>query len=135
MYKRQEGTRPTPKKIKRAQAVIAERQPEIAPLAGRLNHLLPPRLGGPLAVLDEASAGTDVVFCGHVGFEGIRTVKDVWAGVLVGREIKIRFWRYDGTTIPAGDTARTEWLYDKWQMIDDWVGEQLTLRGLSLIHI
>ena len=97
-----EGTRPTPKKIARAQEVIAERQPEIAPLAARLNHLLPPRLGGPLAVLDEASAGTDIVFCGHVGFEGIRTVKDVWAGVLVGREIKIRFWRYDGTTIPAG---------------------------------
>ena len=119
-----EGTRPTPAKIARAQEVIAERQPEIAPLASRLNNLLPPRLGGPLAVLDEASAGTDVVFCGHVGFEGIRTVTDVWNGALVGREIRIRFWRYDGTTIPQGEKARTEWLYGKWQMIDDWVSEQ-----------
>ncbi len=120
-----EGTRPTPEKIKRAQDIIADRQPEIAPLAARLNNLLPPRLGGPLAVLDEASAGTDVVFCGHVGFEGIRTVKDVWVGALVGREIKLRFWRYDGTTIPQDDAARTEWLYEKWQIVDDWVGEQL----------
>ncbi|MDQ2621919.1 MAG: 1-acyl-sn-glycerol-3-phosphate acyltransferase [Actinomycetota bacterium] len=121
-----EGTRPTPAKIARAQEVIAERQPEIAPLAARLNHLLPPRLGGPLAMLDEASSGTDIVFCGHVGFEGIRTVKDVWAGVLVGRQIKIRFWRYDGTTIPDGESARTEWLYAKWQIVDDWVGENLS---------
>lgn len=120
-----EGTRPTPKKIKRAQEVIADRQPEIAPLAARLNHLLPPRLGGPLAVLDEAGAGTDVVFCGHVGFEGIRTVRDVWIGALVGREIRIRFWRYDGSSIPTGEAERTEWLYERWQMMDDWVGEQL----------
>ncbi|MCB0867396.1 MAG: 1-acyl-sn-glycerol-3-phosphate acyltransferase [Solirubrobacterales bacterium] len=126
-----EGTRPTPAKIARAQEVIAERQPGIWPMAARLNHLLPPRLGGPLAILDEAAAGTDIVFCGHVGFEGLRTVKDVWAGVLVGREIKIRFWRYDGTTIPEGDDLRTEWLYEKWQMIDDWVGEELAARGES----
>jgi hypothetical protein len=69
------------------------------------------------------------VFCGHVGFEGIRTVKDVFAGVLVHREIKIRFWRFDGSTIPEGDQARTEWLYEKWQMIDDWVGQELAARG------
>lgn len=124
-----EGTRPTPRKIARAQAVIAERQPEIAPLAARLNHLLPPRLGGPLAILDEASSGTDIVFCGHVGFEGLRTVKDVWAGVLVRRKIKIRFWRFEGHTIPEGESARTEWLYEKWQMIDDWVGGELAARG------
>lgn len=126
-----EGTRPTHEKLVRAQKVIAEKQPEIAPMAARLNHLLPPRLGGPLAVLDEASAGTDVVFCGHVGFEGMRTVKDVWAGVLVGREIKIRFWRFDGTTIPEGEAARTEWLYEKWQMIDDWVGARKAERAVG----
>ena len=124
-----EGTRPTHKKIRRAQEVIAEKQPGIAPLAARLNHLLPPRLGGPLAILDEAANGIDIVFCGHVGFEGLRTVGDVMAGVLVGRQIKIRFWRFEGSTIPQGDQARTEWLYEKWQMIDDWVGEELAARG------
>ncbi|MCB8914787.1 MAG: 1-acyl-sn-glycerol-3-phosphate acyltransferase [Thermoleophilales bacterium] len=124
-----EGTRPTRKKIERAQEVIAEKQPEIAPMAARLNHLLPPRLGGPLAILDEARGGIDIVFCGHVGFEGLRTVADVMAGVLVGRHIKIRFWRFKGSEIPEGEMARTEWLYEKWQMIDDWVGEELAARG------
>ena len=120
-----EGTRPTPEKLARAQEVIAERQPEIAPMAARLNHLMPPRLGGPLALIDEATGGTDIVFCGHVGFDGLRTVYSLWHGDLNGQTIRLRFWRFSGDGIPEGETARTEWLYDKWQMVDDWVGEQL----------
>jgi 1-acyl-sn-glycerol-3-phosphate acyltransferase len=120
-----EGTRPTPKKIARAQEVIAERQPEVAPLADRLNHLLPPRLGGPLALIDEAAKGTDIVFCAHYGFDGVRTVADIRAGVLVGRTVRIRFWRYAASEMPEGERARVEWLYERWQMIDDWVGEQI----------
>jgi 1-acyl-sn-glycerol-3-phosphate acyltransferase len=120
-----EGTRPTPAKIARAQEIIAERQPEIEPLASRLNHLLPPRLGGPLALIDEAATGTDIVFCGHTGFDGLRTVGDIWAGELIDKTIRVRFWRYPATEIPEGERARTEWLFDCWQKIDDWVGESL----------
>jgi len=127
-----EGTRPTPAKIARAQEVIRERQPEIAPLAARLNHLLPPRLGGPLALLDEAAAGTDVVFCAHTGFDGLRSVGDLWHGDLIGRTIRVKFWRYRGDEIPAGDEARTGWLYNRWQELDDWVGENLERTGTAL---
>ena len=44
-----EGTRATAAKIAGAKRTIAERQPDIAPLADRLQNLLPPRLGGPIA--------------------------------------------------------------------------------------
>jgi 1-acyl-sn-glycerol-3-phosphate acyltransferase len=118
-----EGTRPTAAKLARAHEVIGERQPEIAPLAARLQYLLPPRLGGPLALLDEA-AGVDVVVCGHVGFDGLRSVRDGWSGRLVGTTIKVRFWRYPGREIPTVADARIAWLYDRWQELDDWVGEQ-----------
>ncbi len=117
-----EGTRATEKKIARAQEVIAERQPEIAPMANRLENLLPPRLGGPLALLDSA-AGVDIVFCGHVGFDGFQYISDIWAGGLVGRTIRVRYWRCAADTIPAGDQARTRWLYQQWQRVDDWVGQ------------
>lgn len=123
-----EGTRPTPAKIARAQEVIAERQPEVAPYAARLNHLLPPRLGGPLALIDEASAGTDIVFCAHSGFDGLRSVGDIWAGALVDKTIKVKFWRFAGAEIPSGEEARIEWLYDCWQILDDWVGEQVSAK-------
>jgi len=120
-----EGTRPTPEKIARAQEIISERQPHIAPYAERLNHLLPPRMGGPLALIDEAAAGTDMVFCAHYGFDGIRTVADIWDGDLVGATIRVRFWRFSGDQMPEGEEARTEWLFDRWQTLDDWVGEQI----------
>lgn len=117
-----EGTRFTPKKLARAKQVIAERQPEIAPLADRLRNILPPRLGGPLALLDETAAGIDVVFCGHVGFDGFQYVSDIWAGRLVGKTIKVRFWRHRAAEVPAGEAEQTAWLYERWQILDDWIG-------------
>jgi len=121
-----EGTRFTTAKLGRAKSVIAERQPEIAPLADALAHILPPRLGGPIALLDEAQ-GADVVFCGHAGFDGYAHVSDIWSGRLVGKTIHIRFWRHPAATIPADDAGRVAWLYERWQELDDWVGEQRRL--------
>ena len=80
--------------------MIAERQPAIAPLANRLRNVLPPRLGGPLALLDEA-AGADVVVCGHVGFDGFEYISDIWAGGLVGTTVRVRFWRSPAAEVPS----------------------------------
>lgn len=118
-----EGTRHTPEKLARAQEIIAERQPAVAPLANRLRHLLPPRLGGPLALLDEAR-GADVVVCGHVGLDGFEYISDIWSGGLVGTVVRIRFWRFSAAEVPTSETDRIAWLYDRWQTLDDWVGEQ-----------
>ena len=118
-----EGTRHTDAKLARAQEVIAERQPAVAPLANRLQNVLPPRLGGPLALLDQAQ-GADVVVCGHVGFDGFEYISDIWGGGLVGTTVKVRFWRTPGAEVPHGEEDRIKWLYDRWQTLDDWVGEQ-----------
>ena len=116
-----EGTRHTDAKLARAKEVIAERQPEIAPLADRLRNVLPPRLGGPLALLEEAR-DLDVVFCGHVGLDGFEYIRDIWGGGLVGTTVKVRFWRVPAADVPAQERERIEWLYDRWQALDDWVG-------------
>jgi 1-acyl-sn-glycerol-3-phosphate acyltransferase len=120
-----EGTRYTPEKLASAQKAIAERQPEIAPLAARLRNVLPPRLGGPLELLDEGR-GADVVFCGHVGLDGFEYIRDIWVGGLVGTKVRVRFWRYPAAEVPAGREERIAWLYERWQILDDWVGEQLS---------
>lgn len=116
-----EGTRHTDAKLARAQEVIAERQPAVAPLAARLRNVLPPRLGGPLALLDQAP-GADVVVCGHVGLDGFEHISDIWAGGLVGTTVKVRFWRTPAAEVPAGEDERIAWLYERWQALDDWVG-------------
>jgi len=118
-----EGTRATAAKIARAKEKLRESQPEISPLADRLQNLLPPRLGGPLALLDEA-AGVDVVFCGHVGFDGLARVSDIWSGELVGRTIAVTLWRCPAAEIPSGREGRIRWLYENWQRMDDWIGER-----------
>ena len=125
-----EGTRKTDVKLARAKQKIAESQPEIAPLADRLQNLLPPRLGGPLALL-EATAGTDVVFCAHVGFDGFETIRDVWGGGLVGNVISVRFWRVPAVEIPKLRDQRIDWLYAHWQELDDWVGSTRAASGAS----
>jgi len=119
-----EGTRFTPAKLKRAQEIVRERQPEVSEYADRLEHLLPPRLGGPLALLDEAP-DVDVVFCGHVGFDGFQYVSDVWAGELVGSVIGIKFWRVPAAEIPSDEAGRAEWLYRNWLEMDDWIASKI----------
>ena len=115
-----EGTRFTPAKLKRAQEIVRERQPELAPMADRLEHLLPPRLGGPLALINEAPQ-VDVVFCGHVGFDGFQYISDIWAGELVGSVIGIKFWRVAAAEIPKDEAGRAEWLFGEWQRMDNWI--------------
>jgi 1-acyl-sn-glycerol-3-phosphate acyltransferase len=118
-----EGTRASPAKIARAKEVIAERQPEIAPLAAGLRHVLPPRLGGTLALLEE-SPGTDVVVCAHVGLDGFAKVSDVWSGGLVGTTVRLRLWRFPAAEIPADRSGRIAWLYQRWHQVDDWIEAQ-----------
>lgn len=125
-----EGTRCTASKLARAKAAIAERQPELSSRADRLQHVLPPRLSGPLALLDQ-TAGTDVVFCGHVGFDGLRGLGDIWQGGLVGTTIRVRFWRYPGAEVPESYDERVAWLYERWQVLDDWIGDQLDAPGAA----
>jgi 1-acyl-sn-glycerol-3-phosphate acyltransferase len=118
-----EGTRATPGKIARAKEVIAERQSEIAPLAAGLRHVLPPRLGGPLALLEE-TAGTDVVVCAHVGLDGFAKVSDIWSGGLVGTTVRVRLWRFPAAEVPPDRDGRVAWLYERWHQVDDWIDAQ-----------
>ncbi|HEY4096022.1 MAG TPA: 1-acyl-sn-glycerol-3-phosphate acyltransferase [Baekduia sp.] len=116
-----EGTRFTPEKLARAQELIAERQPELAGFARGLHHVLPPRLGGPIALL-EAGRGTDVVFCAHVGLDGFERISDIWRGDLVGGTVRVRFWRFAADEVPVERDALIAWLYERWQQVDDWIG-------------
>ncbi len=117
-----EGTRSTPEKLAHAKAIIGERRPEIAPLANRLENLLPPRLGGPLALL-ESAPDADVVIFGHVGLDGFEHIRDIWAGGLIGTTVRLKFWRFPAADIPSDREELTVWLYERWQELDDWISE------------
>jgi 1-acyl-sn-glycerol-3-phosphate acyltransferase len=117
-----EGTRATPAKLARAKQIIAERQPEIAPLAARLQNLLPPRLGGTVELLG-SSRGADVVVFGHFGLDSFEYISDIWSGGLVGTTVQLKFWRFPAAEVPDDRDELIVWLYERWQELDDWIGE------------
>lgn len=121
-----EGTRFTAERRERAIERVAERDPQRAVRMSRIAHLLPPRVGGFLAVLDGAP-GVDVVVMAHAGFDGLRLISDMWRGALVGRTIRVRFERTPRAAIPLDASGRVEWLDDAWAAADAWVAEQLVL--------
>jgi 1-acyl-sn-glycerol-3-phosphate acyltransferase len=126
-----EGTRCTSEKLARAKQIIAERQPEISQLAEPLRHLLPPRLGGALTLLEHAPHA-DVVIFGHVGLDGFEYVSDIWSGGLVNTTVRLKFWRYPAAEVPSGRDEKVAWLYARWHELDDWVGEMRA--GGSVTH-
>lgn len=116
-----EGTRFSPAKRERALTHLAATQ-QSARLARmqRLHHVLPPRRGGALALL-EARPDVDVAFLAHVGFEDTASLNDIWKGNLIGRTIRLCFWRVPGAEIPQSTEDRVKWLDAQWEHVDAWV--------------
>ncbi|MFM7735914.1 MAG: lysophospholipid acyltransferase family protein [Alphaproteobacteria bacterium] len=115
-----EGTRFSPPVLGRALRSLAGADPERAERLGGLRHVLPPRPGGTLAVL-EACPPADVVVLAHVGLDGAARLGDVWRGSLVGRRIRVCFRRIAGGEIPASAAERRRWLDAQWLALDEWV--------------
>ena len=88
--------------------------------ASSLHWSLPPRLGGPLALLS-AAPEADVVFCAHVGFEPVSTLGEVWRGGLFGATVRVRFRRVPREQIPSGRAAQEAWLQREWAEQDQWL--------------
>lgn len=119
-----EGTRFTPERQRRALDRIRRHgDADLVARAERLRHLLPPRLGGTMALLD-AETGADAVFCVHIGFDGIRSFHDFLGGGLIDRTIEVEFWRVPAVRIHKGRDAQIDWLYDHWSRVDEWVGHR-----------
>ncbi|MEZ4473800.1 MAG: 1-acyl-sn-glycerol-3-phosphate acyltransferase [bacterium] len=119
-----EGTRFTPQKraqiLERLRAKGASAE-EIA-RAEAYHHVLPPRPGGAIALLEKKA--TDVIFLAHTGLEKVRTLRNLVDGSFVGTTLRVALWRISQRTVPAGREAMTAWLYARWTEVDAWVGRQ-----------
>ncbi len=115
-----EGTRFTEEKRAQVLRRLRDIDPGLADRAEQLRNVLPPRLGGPLALLDPLTP-CDVVVVAHVGLDGLATVKHLLSGTVIGNTIRVRFWRIPGDEIPEGREARIDWLFDQWRSVDAWI--------------
>ncbi len=82
--------------------------------------LLPPRLGGTMAML-QANPGKDVLFCAHSGFEGSSHFSNLINGSWLSANVKIFFWRVRYAEIPRDPGELKDWLFSQWDTMHDWV--------------
>lgn len=108
-------------------AALQERYRDSADLAEQLQRweiLLPPRLGGTLAMLT-ANPGRDLLFCAHSGFEGSSHFSNLVNGSWMGAHIRIHFWRVPFARIPTDRDALVRFLFGEWDRM------QSTVRALA----
>ncbi len=116
-----EGTRFSESKRRRAiDRLEAQGERRLASMASAMKNVLPPRLGGPLALI-RRNRGADVVFLAHRGFEGIKALSDLFDGSMIGRAIQVELWRVPSGEIPQDIADLRVWLYEQWQRVDRWV--------------
>jgi len=114
-----EGTRFSPAKLAASiESLRAKGEVELAGLASSFRAVLPPKLGGPLALL-EAAPGVDLVLVEHTGFEGAASFSRFLGGELIGQTLRVRLRRIPATQIPA--QGRDTWLFERWGEIDQWI--------------
>jgi 1-acyl-sn-glycerol-3-phosphate acyltransferase len=88
--------------------------------AEALRHVLPPRPAGVRAAL-EAAPHADVVFVAHTGLDHLNSVRDLWRSLPMDKTLHLRWWFVPAAEVPRGETELTDWLYDWWATIDDWI--------------
>jgi 1-acyl-sn-glycerol-3-phosphate acyltransferase len=111
-----EGTRFSEEK----RTALAHRYAESADMQKQLarwQRLLPPRLGGALAVL-KANPQRDLIFCAHSGFEGSSHFSTLINGSWINARIKIEFWRIPYPEVPTEEKAQTLFLFDQWDRME-----------------
>jgi 1-acyl-sn-glycerol-3-phosphate acyltransferase len=115
-----EGTRFTRAKRERALEKLSTGDPVLFSRARQLHHVLPPRPGGPLALLD-ATDPADVVVLAHHGLDGFAHLRDIWEGAMVDTTVRVAIWRIPRAEIPVDSSERLNWLFDVWEQVDGWI--------------
>ena len=118
-----EGTRFTEAKRERIlKRLKASGDKEALRRARDMAHVLPPRLGGSLALL-ERNENADAVFCAHTGLESTMSIGQLWKGRLVGSRVRVKVWVVPFEGIPTGREALSRWLWDEWAKVDSFLEE------------
>ena len=118
-----EGTRFSAKKRQALLDKCANNtNPELLKRVEHYTHVLPPRFGGPLKLLERAPP-TDVVFMAHYGLDKATHFADLLAGRVVGSKISIRLWRVSSNEIPSEDEKVKTWLDEQWSTVNTFIAQ------------
>ncbi len=116
-----EGTYATPTSRTRVRnSLERDGEDQLVELADDLDHLLPPKPAGSLAIL-RSQPDLDIVIFGHVGLEGVAQLNGLRQRLPLESPVVVRWWIHERHTIPDSDEGRIAWLNQQWRTLDDWV--------------
>ena len=118
-----EGTFFTERRKQQIVSSLERRNPGRADAARSINHLLPPRPGGTLALLDGAP-NADVVVFGHIGFEPFGTIPEILRNIGGSHPVRVKAWRFPRSEVPDDRDDRIDWLFERWIELDRWVDSE-----------
>ncbi len=118
--------------LERSLARLAQTDPSRAGRLSGLRHVLPPRPGGVLALLD-ALPGADVVVIGHVGFERAASSVDLFRRAPLDVAVRVMTRRFARADIPIEHDDRIRWLDERWLELDTWIDQQVDGRGPAAV--
>ena len=104
---------------------LAETSPERSARLAGIRHVLPPRPGGFLALLD-ALPTADVVVVAHTGLDEFASFSELARAVPLAEPIRCIAWRIPSTDIPTAPEQRIEWLDQQWLAVDEHVRSTVT---------
>ncbi len=119
-----EGRLFRPELLVRFLTKIADTSPERAERLSPLRHVLPPRPGGVLELLDTLP-NADVVVVAHAGLDRFGSFGELARSVPLHDAIKVTAWRIPAADIPIDANDRITWLDEQWLRVDQWVHERL----------
>lgn len=96
----------------------------------RWPDLLPPRLGGCLAML-KANSGHDLLFFAHSGFEGSANFVELMNGSWSHSQVHMEFWRVPFAEIPTEPEAQKTFIFAQWDHMQTTVHKLDRLRNQS----
>jgi 1-acyl-sn-glycerol-3-phosphate acyltransferase len=88
--------------------------------AEEMSHVLPPHPSGALTALAAAPAA-DVIFAAHTGLGLAASPRQVWRELPIGATLRTRMWLVPAAEVPRQPDAQSEWLYEWWKRIDEWI--------------
>jgi 1-acyl-sn-glycerol-3-phosphate acyltransferase len=116
-----EGRLHRPELVEPLLARLSTTDPERAERLGGLRHVLPPRPGGVLAMLEGAPTA-DVVVVTHRGFEAVASLARLRELAPLRRPIEVRVRRIARSQVPADRDGQVRWLDELWLQLDRELG-------------
>ncbi len=119
-----EGGNFTPGRRERSIAYLERiERPDLAERARNLTNLLAPKPAGTLRLIESAPTA-NVLLVGHCGLEDFTSLKAIWQGLPMDKELLTIWWGVPVEEIPPGEEERVLWLYDQWEIIDTWLDQR-----------